>query len=142
LHALTTTAPALAVPRKESERSIAQVLERNLVEGGGYACLHKTSRFSVYRGFSDRNMVQVLGRNLEAMVTRAQTIKEQWKDKFVSVEHLVLAYLDDARFGQRILKEEGLDYDRLANAIKEVRGSNAVTDQVSAPPPPLPSHKA
>ena len=89
--------------------------------------------------------LQVLGRNLEAMVTRAQAIKEQWKDKFVSVEHLVLAYLDDARFGQRILKEEGLDYDRLASAIKDIRGSNAVTDQVcvcfaSLPPTFLETH--
>lgn len=72
----------------------------------------------------------MLGRNLEGLVTKAQEIKTQWRDKFVSVEHLVLAYLDDTRFGQRTFKSEGLDTTKITQAIKEVRGSNAVTDQV------------
>ena len=48
----------------------------------------------------------------------------------MSIEHLVLAYVDDARFGQRILQSEGLDHDTLAKAIKEIRGNNNVTDKV------------
>lgn len=75
-------------------------------------------------------LVQVLGRNLEFMVTRAQEFKEQWKDQYVSIEHLVLAYVDDPRFGQRTLASEGLDHEKLAQAIKEIRGNNAVTDKV------------
>lgn len=74
----------------------------------------------------------MLGRNLEGLVTRAQDIKQQWKDQFVSVEHLVLAFADDARFGRQTLQSEGLDKAALENAIKEMRGSNRVTDQVSS----------
>ena len=73
---------------------------------------------------------QVLGRNLEALATRAQELKEQWRDQFVSVEHLVLALVDDARFGKRTLEAEGLTKAKLENAIKEMRGNNRVTDQV------------
>lgn len=74
---------------------------------------------------------QVLGRNLEALVTRAQDIKADWKDEFVSVEHMLLAFLDDAKFGTNLLKGATLDKAKLEAAVKEIRGSNRVTDQVA-----------
>ena len=73
---------------------------------------------------------QVLGRNLEALVTRAQEIKADWQDEFVSVEHMLLAFLDDTKFGTQLLKDVNLDKAKLEAAIKEIRGSNRVTDQV------------
>ena len=73
---------------------------------------------------------QVLGRNLEGMVTRSQDFKTQWKDEFVSVEHLLLALAEDQRFGQNLLKSAGMTSKNLEKVIKEVRGSNRVTDQV------------
>ncbi|KAK9839901.1 hypothetical protein WJX74_000141 [Apatococcus lobatus] len=72
---------------------------------------------------------QVLGRNLEGMVTRAQEFKSQWKDEFVSVEHLLQALGEDQRFGQNLLKNASVDKKALEKAIKDVRGSNRVTDQ-------------
>ena len=75
---------------------------------------------------------QVLGRNLEALVTRAQDIKADWRDEFVSVEHMLLAFLDDAKFGTNLLKGANLDKAKLEAAVKEIRGSNRVTDQVIA----------
>ena len=63
-------------------------------------------------------------------MTKAQEYKEQWKDQYVSTEHLVLAFLDDARFGQRILQGEGLTQAKLTEAIKDIRGNNLVTDKV------------
>ncbi len=77
-------------------------------------------------------VLQMLGRNLEALVTRAQELQKEWKDEFTSVEHLLLAMLDDQHFGQQLLRDEGLDARSLEKVIKEVRGSNRVTDQVSA----------
>ena len=77
--------------------------------------------------------MQVLGRNLEGLVSRAQEQRTQWKDSHVSVEHLVLAFLDDTRFGAQLLKNAGLDLATLSKAIKEIRGSNRVTDQARAP---------
>ncbi|CAL5220448.1 g2466 [Coccomyxa viridis] len=72
---------------------------------------------------------QVLGRNLEATITKAEGIKKEWKDDFTSVEHLVLAMLDDPRFGRKLLRDAGLDAAKLTNAIKEIRGGNRVQDQ-------------
>ena len=76
----------------------------------------------------------MLGRNLEGLVTKAQEHKAQWKDSHVSVEHLVLAFLDDARFGAQLLKAASLTQQSLNEAIKAVRGSNRVTDQVCLGP--------
>ena len=63
---------------------------------------------------------QVLGRNLEALVGRAQELKANMKDEFVSVEHLLAAFVDDARFGQGLLEGAGLTRSKLEAAIKEV----------------------
>jgi ATP-dependent Clp protease ATP-binding subunit ClpB len=72
---------------------------------------------------------QVLGRNLESAVNRAMDLRQKLGDKFVSVEHLLLALADDARFAEPLLKQEGLTKQKLEQAVNEVRGSNKVTDQ-------------
>ena len=79
----------------------------------------------------------MLGRNLEGTITKAEDIKKEWKDDFTSVEHLVLAMLDDARFGRKLLRDAGLDAAKLTAAIKDIRGGNRVQDQVTAPPNPF-----
>ena len=61
----------------------------------------------------------MLGRNLEALVGRAQELKADMKDEFVSVEHLLAAFVDDARFGQGLLENAGLTRSKLEAAIKE-----------------------
>lgn len=79
---------------------------------------------------SSAGTAQVLGRNLEALITAAEGIKGKWGDDFVSVEHMVLAFEDDTRFGRQLLRDEGLDTAKLEEAIKAIRGGNRVTDQV------------
>ena len=85
-------------------------------------------------------VLQVLGRNLEGTITKAEDIKKEWKDDFTSVEHLVLAMLDDARFGRKLLRDAGLDAGKLTQAIKDIRGGNRVQDQVPAPSQSLGLH--
>ena len=51
---------------------------------------------------------------------RAQEVKGDMKDDFVSVEHLLLAFCDDGHFGQALLKGEQLSKAKLQAAIKEV----------------------
>ena len=80
---------------------------------------------------------QVLGRNLEGTITKAEGIKKEWKDDFTSVEHLVLAMLDDPRFGRKLLRDAGLDATKLTQAIKDIRGGSRVQDQASPPWPAL-----
>lgn len=57
--------------------------------------------------------LQVLGRNLEAVVNAAMELQTKWGDQFVSVEHLVLALADDVRFGAQLVKQEGITKDQL-----------------------------
>jgi len=45
------------------------------------------------------------------------------------IEHLLLAYAKDDRFGQAVFKEFGLDENKLRGIIKDVRGNQKVTDQ-------------
>jgi ATP-dependent Clp protease ATP-binding subunit ClpA len=70
--------------------------------------------------------LQVLGRNLESLVNRAQELRREWGDEFVSIEHMLLALVEDARFGAGLMKGEGLDRAKIEQAIKDVRGSNKV----------------
>lgn len=89
---------------------------------------------------------QVLGRHLEAAVTRAMELKAKMGDSFVSVEHLVLALADDPRFGEGLFRGEGLTRAKLDEAVKEVGGeggggvwvcvSPGVTGAPGAPDPP------
>lgn len=55
-------------------------------------------------------------------------------DQYVSVEHLVLAMVEDSRFGEALLRGEGLGRDNLKDAIKEIRGSNKVRGWAAALP--------
>ena len=74
-------------------------------------------------------MSQMLGRDLESLLERARKSKKELGDEFVSVEHLILAYAGDRRFGQGLLKEQGVSEKILEKAVKEVRGAQKVTDQ-------------
>lgn len=72
---------------------------------------------------------QVLGRNLEAAVAKAEAMKKEMNDEFVSVEHLLLGLAEDPRVISQLLRSVGLDEAKLKNATTEIRGSNRVTDQ-------------
>lgn len=70
-----------------------------------------------------------LGRNLDVMLDRAEEIRQTWGDEFISVEHLLMGFAVDSRIGTRMLRTFSLDPKRLETAIREVRGSQKVTDQ-------------
>lgn len=61
----------------------------------------------------------MIGCSLLALLERAREIKE-FGDAFISVEHLVLAFLDDQHFGQQIFKEFQLTPKKLKEAISAV----------------------
>jgi ATP-dependent Clp protease ATP-binding subunit ClpB len=70
-----------------------------------------------------------LGRNLDLFLDRADALKDEWQDKFIAVEHLLLALAEDERVGRRLLKGFNLDSSKLETTIKAVRGSQKVVDQ-------------
>ncbi|BAZ49883.1 ATPase [Nostoc sp. NIES-4103] len=70
-----------------------------------------------------------LGRSLDTLLDRADKYRQDFKDEFISIEHLLLGYAKDDRFGKGLFTEFGLDEGKLKNIIKQVRGSQKVTDQ-------------
>ena len=70
-----------------------------------------------------------LGRSLDSLLDRAETFRKEFSDDFISIEHLILAYAKDDRFGKALYQEMGLTEGRLKEIIQQVRGSQKVTDQ-------------
>ena len=67
---------------------------------------------------------------LNRLLVQAEDEAKQLKDDYVSVEHILLAIVDD-RSGTagRVLGELGLTRDKLMQALRQVRGSQRVTSQ-------------
>ncbi|KAL1224688.1 Chaperone protein ClpB4 [Cardamine amara subsp. amara] len=72
---------------------------------------------------------QILGSSLSVILENAKMHKKEMLDSYVSVEHLLLAFYSDVRFGQEFFKTLKLDKNALKDVIKDVRGSQRVTDQ-------------
>lgn len=70
-----------------------------------------------------------LGSSLDKLLDQADNFRKQFGDEFISIEHLVLAYAQDTRFGKALLQEAGLDEKKLKETIQQIRGSQKVTDQ-------------
>ncbi|MFZ0888065.1 MAG: ATP-dependent chaperone ClpB [Candidatus Binataceae bacterium] len=68
-------------------------------------------------------MTQRLGR----VFSRAENEAGKLKDEYVSVEHVLVAILDESGAASRILREAGLSHDKLMDALKKVRGHQRVT---------------
>ena len=70
-----------------------------------------------------------LTRRLGDICLMAEDEAGNFKDEYVSVEHLLLALISDNGPAGKALKEFGLTRDRLMQALQEVRGSQRVTSQ-------------
>lgn len=87
-----------------------------------------------------------LGRGLEVMLDLAEAIREDWEDKYIAVEHLLLAFQEDKRIGSKLLgdgekpttpqrpgferpRSPVIEREQLEAAIKAVRGRAKVQDQ-------------
>jgi ATP-dependent Clp protease ATP-binding subunit ClpB len=70
-----------------------------------------------------------LGRSLDSLLDRSETFRKEFEDDYISIEHLLLAYSQDTRFGKSLFKEFGLSESNLKDIIKQVRGNQNVTDQ-------------
>jgi ATP-dependent Clp protease ATP-binding subunit ClpB len=64
---------------------------------------------------------------LNRLLTRAEQEAGKLKDEFVSVEHVLIAMLDEPGATARILREAGVTHDKLMTVLKKIRGSQRVT---------------
>ncbi|MEO1374442.1 MAG: ATP-dependent chaperone ClpB [Cyanobacteria bacterium J06635_10] len=70
-----------------------------------------------------------LGRSLDTLLDRADGYRKEYGDEYISIEHLLLGYARDDRYGKTLFREIGIDEKKLKDTIKEIRGSQKVTDQ-------------
>ena len=69
-----------------------------------------------------------ISRRLRALMTDAWAETERMKDEYTSAEHVLLALMNGKDELQKVFASAGLNKDVLAKAIKEVRGSQRITD--------------
>ena len=70
-----------------------------------------------------------LGKALNSLLDGANSLKGEFGDSFIAIEHLLLALAADERCGRQLLSQAGGDAKKLKAAIESVRGSQKVTDQ-------------
>jgi ATP-dependent Clp protease ATP-binding subunit ClpB len=70
-----------------------------------------------------------LGRSFDTLLDRAENYRKEYKDEFISIEHLFLAYAQDDRFGKKFFKEFKLEESKLKTIISQIRGSQTVNDR-------------
>lgn len=70
-----------------------------------------------------------LSGSLNRIITLAEDEAKKLKDEYVSVEHFLIALLEDRGIAGNLLKEAGLNRTRLLSLLKEVRGNQRVTSQ-------------
>jgi ATP-dependent Clp protease ATP-binding subunit ClpB len=70
-----------------------------------------------------------LGSHLSSLLDRADGYRKQFDDDYISIEHLILGYAQDKRFGQDLLKAFDIKEKDLKQAIEQVRGKQKVSDQ-------------
>ncbi len=66
---------------------------------------------------------------LSRLLTRAEDAAAELKDAYVSVEHLLLAMLEDEGAPGRLLRDHGLSRETVLTALQKVRGHQRVTNQ-------------
>ena len=69
------------------------------------------------------------GRSADSLLDRAEKFRKDYDDSFISVEHILLGYAQDSRFGKTLLSESHITESKLKTAIDQIRGNQKVTDQ-------------
>ncbi|HEV8342481.1 MAG TPA: ATP-dependent chaperone ClpB [Candidatus Binatia bacterium] len=88
--------------------------------------LERMPKVSGPAGAADQ--IYITGR-LNRLLTQAEDEAKKLKDEYVSIEHLLLAMTEDGAAAGRLLKEFGVTRERLAGALKQIRGNQRVTSQ-------------
>ncbi|MGC2425320.1 MAG: ATP-dependent chaperone ClpB, partial [Nitrospirota bacterium] len=115
---------------KQPEGVVPPILKRlgadvRALEGEVISELERMPKVS---GAGQMGQVYVTPR-LNKVLDKAAREMEGLKDEYVSTEHLLLAMAEDDGAAGRALKSAGARRDSILSALKEIRGSERVTDQ-------------
>ncbi|MEO1621266.1 MAG: ATP-dependent chaperone ClpB, partial [Cyanobacteria bacterium J06632_3] len=70
-----------------------------------------------------------ISNNTSTLLDRADKYRESFEDDYISIEHVVLGFVKDKRFGQDLFKTFDISEKALKDVITQIRGSQKVTDQ-------------
>lgn len=91
-------------------------------------CMQEIDRLPKVSGGSAASGINITPR-VDKLLTQAEAEAKKLKDDFISIEHLMLAMLDDSQAVGKILKDAGVNRNSLMAALQEVRGNQRVTTQ-------------
>eukprot|EP00922_Rhytidocystis_sp_ex-Travisia-forbesii_P049438 GHVS01073585.1.p1 GENE.GHVS01073585.1~~GHVS01073585.1.p1 ORF type:complete len:1070 (-),score=178.07 GHVS01073585.1:40-3066(-) len=78
-------------------------------------------------GFSEQ---KVLGKTLQNVLATAKRYKADYKDEYISIEHILLALaVEDTKFLRPALQRQSVTFDKLKLAIEQIRGNKKITTQ-------------
>jgi ATP-dependent Clp protease ATP-binding subunit ClpB len=122
------------------EHLLSAMLEDNESLGSSILKLAGVDTAAVKRKVSDelKKAPQVTGSGIDAgqiyatqrlgrVLAHAEQEAGKLKDEYVSVEHVLVAMLDEPGASAKILREAGLTHDKLMATLKKVRGNQRVT---------------
>jgi ATP-dependent Clp protease ATP-binding subunit ClpB len=91
-----------------------------------------TMRSELDRHFSSQPKVEgtqpSLSAKLEAVFRQAEKEADQFKDEYISTEHLLLALAASDGFAGKLLRKQGADRSDILKVLASIRGSQRVTD--------------
>ena len=70
-----------------------------------------------------------MGDELNILIRSAEDAASELKDEYVSTEHFLIAMAKSASDAGRLLNDAGATHSRILEALKEIRGSQRVTDE-------------
>ncbi len=72
---------------------------------------------------------QYVGKDFAKVLQNSIHIAEQFKDDYISTEHIIIAVIEQKGDAARCLASAGVDKDNFLKALMEIRGSSKITDQ-------------
>jgi len=75
------------------------------------------------------NSNKALGKTMMDCLSKANSLRQEFGDDFVSVEHLFLGAADTTGYSRKVFVDAGVSYDKLKQAVQDIRGSNKVNSR-------------
>lgn len=91
-------------------------------------CDQEIDRLPKVSGSNQDGNIYLAGR-LNTILNQSEEEAKKFKDDYISVEHILLALLEDKASIGKLFKEFGITRDLLMTALQEVRGNQRVTNQ-------------
>ncbi|MFN6053200.1 MAG: Clp protease N-terminal domain-containing protein, partial [Planctomycetia bacterium] len=91
-------------------------------------CLQEIDRLPKVSGGNESSGISITGR-VNKLLVQAEAEAKSFKDDFISVEHILLAMLDDNQVAGKVLKDAGINKTNMMAALHEIRGNQRVTTQ-------------